>query len=754
MPDEAPLVLRWLAALFVLATLTSAAAPPAGYVNPAQCAACHAAIAKSYGETGMGRSFYRPGPSTVPAGAKFYHQASDRYYEFTERGGALHLVRYQKGFGGAETNRVEKSIDYVLGSGNGARTYVHRNAAGRLIELPVGWYSENGGTIAMSPGYDNPKHEDFRREVAEDCLFCHNAYPRPGAPVAGGIDCQRCHGPGAAHVAAAGSGKASPAQIRAAIVNPAGLNRDRQLDVCMQCHLEPTSLPLPHAIRKYDREPYSFTAGQALTAYQNFFDMAPGSGFEDRFEVAHHAYRLRKSACFRASAMTCTTCHNPHRAPRGQAAVDRYVAACRGCHPGPHPATVETGGATCLDCHMWKRRPEDAVHTVMTDHFIQRRKPGRDLTAPLAERPLAYRGEVIAYYPERPENELYLSLAQVKLGSNLEAGIDRLKRALTASNPPAAPEFYLELGKAQSKAGRTGSAIQSFEEALRRRPGYRDALRELAATLALAGEWTRAVDTGERACAQQPPDAIALTNLGNAHLRAGRPDRARPVLERALAANPDSPEARNLLGMTWLATKNQGAAEQAFRVAIAIQPDAAEPHSNLANLLAGGGNYPEAAYHLQKAIDANPDNAEAHHSYGLLLVLMKEGDGALRELAEAARLSPAAPQPHADYADILLGTGKPAEAESEYRVAIRLDSRGAEAYYGLGNALMARQQTGEAIRAYQSAVERNADLLEAHLALGTALARAGNAGAARAHFERAARSPDAAVRAAALRELR
>jgi len=35
---------------------------------------------------------------------------------------------------------------------------------------------------------------------------------------------------------------------------------------------------------------------------------------------------------------------------------------------------------------MPKRRAEDAVHTVMTDHFIQRQKPSRDLLAPLPER--------------------------------------------------------------------------------------------------------------------------------------------------------------------------------------------------------------------------------------------------------------------------------------------------------------------------------------------------------------------------------
>ena len=79
---------------------------------------------------------------------------------------------------------------------------------------------------------------------------------------------------------------------------------------------------------------------------------------------------------------------------------------------------------------MPKRRTEDVVHVVATDHYIQRRKPAGDL---LAERPErqetganAYRGPVVLYYPETlphtPENDLDLAVAQVKQSSNLAAG--------------------------------------------------------------------------------------------------------------------------------------------------------------------------------------------------------------------------------------------------------------------------------------------------------------------------------------------
>ena len=79
---------------------------------------------------------------------------------------------------------METRVDYVIGSGNHARSYLHRTADGRLIEMPVSWYTENGGYWAMSPGYDRPNQQDFRRAIAFSCMFCHNAYP--GSPPAGG----------------------------------------------------------------------------------------------------------------------------------------------------------------------------------------------------------------------------------------------------------------------------------------------------------------------------------------------------------------------------------------------------------------------------------------------------------------------------------------------------------------------------------------------------------------------------------------
>jgi predicted CXXCH cytochrome family protein len=265
----------------------------------------------------------------------------------------------------------------------------------------------------MSPGYDRPDHQGFLRRADAGCLFCHNAYPaiEPGSDfpeqkmaypetMPEGIDCQRCHGPGGAHIEAVSTGDVE--KIRAAIVNPARLSEERRLEVCLQCHLETTTSSLPHSLIRRGRGFFSYQPGEPLADYMLHFDYANGSGRGDHFEIAHAAYRLRKSACFQAGRMTCTTCHDPHHARRDDEAREAYIAACRSCHEADLGRLAADGrhGATsnCLDCHMPKRRAEDAVHVVMTDHYIQRRKPARDLLAPrkeVHETPAnKYRGEV------------------------------------------------------------------------------------------------------------------------------------------------------------------------------------------------------------------------------------------------------------------------------------------------------------------------------------------------------------------------
>jgi tetratricopeptide (TPR) repeat protein len=710
--------------------------PGSDYVDPAICTGCHQKISNAYHMTGMGRSVYRPSLSNeiedYTTHNEVYNKRSDLHYTMLQRDGKFFQRRYQIGFDGKEINVVEVQVDYVIGSGDQARTYLHRNAEGKLLELPVSWYVENSGYWAMSPGYDRPDQQDFHGETSYECIFCHNAYPVPGQNPAvkdsfgqhlpEGIDCQRCHGPGRTHVQVAARGNSTPASVRQAIVNPARLSRDRQLEVCMECHLATTGSQGANEIRRYNREVFSYKPGEPLGDYKLYFDQKSRSEDGGGFEIADAAYRLRKSACFRESQMTCLSCHDPHRQLHGEEAVSHYTTVCQSCHQSVVHTSLLPPGENCISCHMPRRRGEDAVHIVLTDHFIQRYKPNSDLVAPreeLTERPKSA-GAISLYYPSQlpdtPENELYLAVAQADNGADLEAGISRLRSAIVKYSPSQA-EFYFELGRAEAKAGHNREAIHWLDEALRRKVNFRPAIEQLVICLFAAGEIARATEVLKQAVTIPPPDAVLLTNLGNAYARQGMLGLAQKALERACEINPDMAEAQNLLGLVTMRQGDRVGAEKYFRNTLRSQPGMGEAHSNLAKLLLGTDNYAEAEYHFQKAIEISPGSADAHHNYGLLLMMMQSYDHAVTELRESARLYPKEAQFHSDLA----------------------------AAYILAN----RGQTSDAAEEYKRAIQLNPDLPAAHLGLGLLLISEGSAEEARTHLEKARRSPDPEIEQAA-----
>jgi predicted CXXCH cytochrome family protein len=669
-------------------------APENGYVDPALCSPCHQDIAATFAKTGMGRSFQRATPQNmsdaVKNGKPFFHEASHTYFETIERGGKFYQRRWQIGFDGRDTNVEEKLIDYVLGSGNHARTFLHLTARHTLQQLPLGWYAEKDGSFAMNPGYDRLDYQGSTRAIHYECMFCHNAYPRipasqnePGAearysvPLPEGIDCQRCHGPGTRHLAAAGRAGAKPDEIRAAIVNPARLSPERELDVCLQCHLETTSRLLPHAVARLNRRPFDYTPGQPLGDFRLDLDRAPGKN-ED-FEVAHAAYRLRASQCFLKSAgkLRCTSCHNPHDIPHGEAAARRYNAVCQSCHATPQFAGHQAG-ADCVGCHMAKRRTDDAVHIVMTDHKIVREKPAGDLLANKPEKhetpANSYRGEVVLYYPKTlpgtPETEMYLALAQIKERSNLEAGLRQLSTSIEKYRPTQAG-FYSGLGEGYRAAGDLGKAIATFDEAARRSPGSEIVWLQLGNALMEAGQWVKAEAALRRAKTIRADDAAAQALLGWVLWQQDKTAEAKAALETAVKLDPDLADARNYLGSLLQATGSAAAAEREFREAVRINPAVAEYRTKLASLLASRGQITEATYHAKAAVEADQQLATAHLLLGQLLLASGDSPGGIRELEAGIRLKPDSGRAHYELGVALARSGNRARAIEQLKLAAR-----------------------------------------------------------------------------------
>ncbi len=584
----------------------------------------------------------------------------------TLRDGAAFMRRHERDAAGRETNILEKRVDYIIGSGHKAQTLLHRTARGELVEMPVAWYTGNGGYWAMNPGYDRPDHPEFRRPIRYDCFFCHNAYPSGiaddglradpvyPAQLPAGIDCQRCHGPGSIHIEAA-SAKAPIEAIRAAIVNPKRLPRERQLETCYQCHLQSTSAPLPHVVTKVGRGIFSYRAGEPLAGYALFFDHPLGlPGFDDKFEIAHAAYRLRQSACFKASQMTCTTCHDPHKAePAGR-------RACQSCHRQPLAGAMHARATECISCHMPQRRTDDVVEVVMTDHRITRRAPPTaTLVARKAERHgAAYRGTVTAYYPADPD-ALHIAVAQVRAGANLAQGAAMLE----AQCRDGGVDCYSELADAQARQGDTARALQAAERAFQNAPENPWLLRSYGSLLGSSGDLTRSAQLLEKARGKLPGDPATLHALALTYRRQDRATDALALLEQAARADPDSIEVQFALGEIRFERGDATGAAAAFRQAILARPDYGLAHFNLAAILIGEhGNEAEGFHHLGRAAALVPGDPRVRHKYGVALASQNRFQEAAQELEEALRLDPASARSQLALGMVLLNRGQTARA--------------------------------------------------------------------------------------------
>lgn len=310
----------------------------AGYLPDSLCGTCHRDLFESYQMVGMSQSFHAASdaPRIETLGPSFEHEG--RIYRIQSQQDKLLFTRHQNDFEGKPINQFQMEIDWVLGSGNRARSYLYQTDWGELYELPLGWYSETQ-QWAMSPGFDHDTHPGISRRVTRACLFCHNAYPdvemgsdHPLAPdrfpsqLPHGTGCQRCHGPGADHVRSVLNARPTE-EIRSKIVNPARLPPTERDSVCFQCHMLPSiSVVGP---RRFDRNDYSFRPGESLSDYRVHVEVD-----NDDFEINHHGYRLWQSQCYQQSGgtLTCISCHNPHQKQKGPSFRAQVAEKCLSCH--------------------------------------------------------------------------------------------------------------------------------------------------------------------------------------------------------------------------------------------------------------------------------------------------------------------------------------------------------------------------------------------------------------------------------------
>jgi hypothetical protein len=320
------------------------------YVGDEVCRPCHEDEFKTYQATAHHLTSRVADAHSIAgsfaAGANLFKTANPSlYFKMTADADGFHQTAVDEVSPGKNVELAQR-FDIVVGVRK-SQTYLYWKDD-ELFELPISWWSGSGQWI-NSPGYEDGAVR-FDRPIYPRCLECHGSYFKSLAPPPNkydrsslllGIECERCHGPGREHVALYSSRNPPRASVAKAIVNPASLPRNRQVDGCALCHAG-LGNPLQPAL--------SFQPGDALDKYLQLPDTDTDSAVDVH---GNQVELLKKSRCFRSSNMTCITCHNVHQVQNEAASFSKYCLNCHKAQQCGKFATMRGQIANnCVDCHM------------------------------------------------------------------------------------------------------------------------------------------------------------------------------------------------------------------------------------------------------------------------------------------------------------------------------------------------------------------------------------------------------------------
>ncbi len=331
----------------------------AEFAGSQSCRECHETHFDNYTQTSHYHTSSAPEEGLVKG-----HFSGERATYEVNAGFRMVLTRedgkFRQHIQSTEYAPFHQDIDVVIGAGVYAQSSAGWEGS-KLVRLQA-HYLTPADHWTLNPGTDPVP---TRLLVSNRCLECHATYFEPDPSVTPAFNenhrsihhnqdnfmlkmhCEKCHGPAQAHVDYFKNPQPN-VDFTKLIVNPAKLDRERQIQVCGLCHSGVGELLAPS---------FTYQPGDDLTKFIRFDeDELAGAGLH-----SNNIHLLKQSRCFQASdTMTCSTCHDSHRNQRGD--LRGYSQSCLQCHQKEDCPQETRLGANiadnCIDCHMPKQ-PDD-----------------------------------------------------------------------------------------------------------------------------------------------------------------------------------------------------------------------------------------------------------------------------------------------------------------------------------------------------------------------------------------------------------
>jgi len=317
------------------------AADPAAYTGPQACAECHPKQYEQQKSTHHAQALRRIGESGNAFPLAPMTERGGASFQYETEGNGLRLITRK----GMDVYRT--LLEWTFGAGSQAYTAVGRLDDGRYFEHRISYYTKPK-RLSLTPGHSSSPSLDAESaagivqapETIYRCFHCHAANVKPGPDISAmvpGVTCERCHGAGSKHIAAA---KAKQ-DLKGTIFNAGRLSAKAIVPVCAECHRFPN------------------------VEYRSAMPEV-----EDPLSIRFAPVGLSASRCFQKSTtLSCISCHNPHENPK-PASDPSYTQVCASCH-GTTAKTACKAKQTsnCVSCHMKASSP--VPNLTFTDHRIR-----------------------------------------------------------------------------------------------------------------------------------------------------------------------------------------------------------------------------------------------------------------------------------------------------------------------------------------------------------------------------------------------
>lgn len=367
--------------LVTIAVAVSSAATNTEFAGSKSCAKCHAAASKAWSSSRHSK-MVQPASAAGVLGdfSRGDLTLRDAPYKVASRNGQYFITEsYLTG------KPVERKVDFTLGNRR-IQHYLSKLPDGRIIVLPPTWDVTRKDWFHAFDIDDPEEMPGATTQIWNKmCYGCHvsqekknydldkNQYSTAWQDF--GINCERCHGPGAEHAAfySAPNHKGKPKHD---VVLQSKLDAARNSAVCGQCHSF--------------RDIYvdNFTAGDDY--FDHFLpilefslpDSADPAYWTDgrprRFST--DAFALWQSQCFLKGNATCLDCHvTPHntdvdRNPQLRTDSNSLCTRCHAKLAAPTALSSHThheersAGSSCIECHM--PRTVFSIKAEIRDHAL------------------------------------------------------------------------------------------------------------------------------------------------------------------------------------------------------------------------------------------------------------------------------------------------------------------------------------------------------------------------------------------------